>query len=38
LEGYIAVRSGLLAGELLIRPPHDGLDEGRRIKIDDTRP
>jgi multidrug efflux pump subunit AcrA (membrane-fusion protein) len=38
LEGYIAVRSGLLAGELLIRPPHDDLDEGRRIKIDSTRP
>lgn len=31
LDGYIAVRNGLLAGERLILPPHDDLEEGRRI-------
>ncbi|MEZ5326094.1 MAG: efflux RND transporter periplasmic adaptor subunit [Verrucomicrobiales bacterium] len=38
LDGYIAVRSGLLAGELLILPPHDGLEEGRRIEPRDVTP
>jgi HlyD family secretion protein len=38
LDGYIAVRSGLLAGELLILPPHDGLEDGRRIRTVDTNP
>jgi multidrug efflux pump subunit AcrA (membrane-fusion protein) len=32
IDGYIAVRTGLLAGEALIRPPHDGIKEGHRIK------
>ena len=36
LEGYVEARSGLLAGENLILPPHDGLEEGRRIKTSDT--
>ncbi|MGK0190319.1 MAG: HlyD family secretion protein [Verrucomicrobiales bacterium] len=31
LDGYVAVHAGLLAGELLILPPHDDLDDGRRI-------
>lgn len=33
VERHIAVLAGLLAGERLIRPPHSGLEEGRRIKI-----
>ena len=32
VEGYVAVQAGLLAGERLILPPHDGLEEGRRIR------
>ena len=36
LEGYVEARSGLLAGENLILPPHDGLEEGRRIKTSAT--
>ena len=32
IDGYVAVRSGLLAGELLILPPHGGLEEGRRVE------
>ncbi len=31
VDGYLAVRAGLRAGELLILPPHEGLAEGRRI-------
>ncbi len=38
LEGYVAVQSGLLAGERLILPPHDGLEEGRRIKTSVAHP
>ena len=38
LDGYIDVRSGLLAGELLIQPPYDGLEEGRRIKVSTASP
>lgn len=37
IDGYIAVLKGLLAGEKLILPPHDGLEEGRRIRISETR-
>lgn len=33
LDGYVAVRNGLLAGERLILPPHDNLEEDRRIDI-----
>ena len=29
--GYVAVANGLLAGERLILPPHNGLEAGRRI-------
>jgi len=38
LDGYIAVQDGLLAGERLILPPHDGLEEDRRIRTIDTNP
>ena len=31
VDGHVATRSGLLAGELLVLPPHDRLAEGRRI-------
>ena len=33
LDGHISIASGLLAGERLVRPPHDGLSEGRRIAV-----
>ncbi len=32
-DGYVAVTSGLLAGELLVLPPHDRLETGRRIHV-----
>jgi len=31
-EGYVAIDSGLLAGELVILPPFDGLSHGRRVR------
>ena len=37
-DGHVAVRSGLLAGELLIQAPHRGLEEGRRIRIHQSPP
>ena len=36
LEGHVLLQTGLLAGERLILPPHDGLAEGRRIRIFNT--
>ncbi|MDA0812439.1 MAG: efflux RND transporter periplasmic adaptor subunit [Verrucomicrobia bacterium] len=38
IDGYVAVRSGLLAGERLILPPHDGLEKGRRIEPKEAKP
>jgi HlyD family secretion protein len=38
IDGYVAVRAGLLAGERLILPPHDGLEEGRRIETTEANP
>ena len=38
IENYVSVRKGLLAGEKLILPPHDGLKQGRRIQPIDTNP
>ena len=32
-EGYVSVRSGILAGENLILPPFDELTPGRRIRV-----
>ena len=37
-DGYLEVTSGLLAGEPLILPPHDGLRDGRRIRVSETSP
>lgn len=31
-EGFVAIASGLLPGELVILPPHDPLTEGRRVR------
>jgi len=33
-DGHVAVASGLLAGELLILPPHAQLEAGRRVRVD----
>jgi hypothetical protein len=38
MAGHVAIESGLLAGELIILPPHQGLSEGRRIHIPPTHP
>lgn len=32
-NGHVMIRNGVLAGELLIKPPHAGLDDGQRIQI-----
>jgi multidrug efflux pump subunit AcrA (membrane-fusion protein) len=37
-EGYLSIHSGLLAGERVILPPHDGLRDGRRLKIESVAP
>ena len=38
IEGHIAIESGLFAGEQIILPPHQGLSEGRRIRLTPTQP
>jgi len=34
-DGYVSVTSGLLAGDLLILPPHHKLEAGRRVRIEE---
>jgi multidrug resistance efflux pump len=31
-EGYVAIAEGIMAGELVILPPHDQLTEGKRVR------
>ena len=38
IDGHIAIESGLFAGEQIILPPHQGLSEGRRIRLTPTQP
>lgn len=35
-EGYVSVTSGLLAGELIILPPHDKLVSDRRVRVEEN--
>lgn len=36
VDGHVAIETGLLAGELVILPPHDDLKTGRRIHHSST--
>ena len=33
VEDHIEVRAGMLAGEKVILPPHDRLEDGRRVEV-----